>query len=145
MLGYHAGLLWRKVIEVMAPATKTTTFTSAAIDMQNYKGLVAVILHSANGTGNADNTATPKFTDCDTSGGTYADLGTGIQPTWVKASDLATAFPAVLGSGTNPGPLIAILDTRKCREFLKFVLTLGGTSPSFIASCSLVYLEEYPS
>lgn len=137
------GVLWRKIKEVMAPATKTSTFTSAAIDMANYKGIVAFVVHLANGTGNADNTATPSLQDCATSGGSYAALAT--QPAWVKGSDLATAFPAILGSGANPGPIVCFLDTRKCREFVELVLTLAGTNPSFVGSAAAYYLEEYPS
>lgn len=122
--------IWGKAIEVYAPAVRTSTPTPAAIDLKPYKGIVAILLHCGAGTGNADNTLASKVQDCDTTGGTYAD--TGITGTTVDA--------------TAGGKIqIILVDTRKVREFIKLVLTLAGTTPSFASEAALIAIEEYPA
>jgi hypothetical protein len=135
--------IWEKILEVFAPATRTATATSSEIDLTKYKGIVAVSIHSANGTGNADNTLTPSFTEASVSGGSFGAMAT--QPVWYKGSDLKTAFPAILGSGTNPGPIVAFIDCRDPKPFKKLVMTIAGSTPSFICAASIREFDEYPA
>lgn len=122
--------LWPKAVEVLAPAARTATATSAAIDLAAYKGGVALTLHSAAGTGTAP-TMDGKVQDCATSGGTYADVAGA---TFTQVTDAAGGSIQRL-----------IVDTRKVKEFIKVVLTIAGTTPSFTCAVSLAAIEEYPA
>lgn len=88
-------------VTVVAPVTTgTTTITGSALDMAGYDGALFIVRL---GTPAADNSI--KITQCDTSGGSYADL------TGTKVGDHATDSPL-------------IVDVRRPREqFLKYVVT----------------------
>ena len=94
-----------KVTTVAPTATGTTEITGSAIDMTGYEGALFIIRLGSPATNNS-----LKITQCDTSGGTYADLtGTSV------------------GSHATNNPLI--VDVKRPREqFLKYVVTRGTTS-----------------
>ena len=83
----------------------TSTITGSALDMTGYEGAIFVVRLGAPATNNS-----VKIQQCDTSGGTYADLtGTSV------------------GSHATDNPLI--IDIKNTDEkFLKYVVTRGTTS-----------------
>lgn len=94
-----------KITTVAAVATGTSTITGSALDMTGYSGAIFVVRLGAPATNNS-----VKIQQCDTSGGTYADLtGTSV------------------GSHATDNPLI--IDIKNTDEkFLKYVVTRGTTS-----------------
>jgi hypothetical protein len=93
------------VITVAPVATGTTTITSAAIDMAGYEGAIFIVRLGSPATNNS-----LKIQQCDTTGGTYADLtGTSV------------------GSHATDNPLIVDI-CRPKEQFLKYVVTRGTTS-----------------
>jgi len=94
-----------KITTVAAVATGTSTITGSALDMTGYGGAIFVVRLGAPATNNS-----VKIQQCDTSGGTYADLtGTSV------------------GSHATDNPLI--IDIKNTDEkFLKYVVTRGTTS-----------------
>lgn len=137
--------IWTKLTEILNPSTKTTTYTSSAIDLSAADEIVTFVVHSANSTGAAGDTLTPKIQDCDTSGGTFADLATPV--VWVQGSDLKTVVTAIPGlGGSNPGPILGNLNTRNCRQFVKLVLTPAGAgAQSFVVGAGYLNRDTYPS
>jgi hypothetical protein len=104
-------------ITTFAPtAAGTSTITqTTGLDMAGFSGVVYVVRL---GTPNATNTL--KAQQCDTVGGTYADL-------------TATA----VGSGTD-GPLI--LDVaRASKQFVKYVITRSGASTTIDTLVAIQY------
>lgn len=69
MSGIDKGAARVDVVELMAPAARTATFTSAAIDLSLYRR-ARLVIHAGVCT---DGTFTPKLQTSDASGGTYAD------------------------------------------------------------------------
>lgn len=94
-----------KITTVAPVATGTTTITGAALDMAGYDGALFIFRL---GTPATDNSV--KITQCDTTGGSYADLtGTSV------------------GSHATDTPLI--VDLKRPREqFLKYVVSRGTTT-----------------
>ena len=94
-----------KITTVAAVATGTSTITGSALDMTGYEGAIFVVRLGSPATNNS-----VKIQQCDTSGGTYADLtGTSV------------------GSHASDNPLI--IDIKNTGEkFLKYVVTRGTTS-----------------
>ena len=123
-------LNWPDPVEVLAPADRTTTATSAAIDLQPYAGNVAVLLHVALGTGTTP-TLDAKVQHCDSSGGSYADI-TGA------------AFTQVTGAA-GAGVQKLMLNTRSIYRYIKLVATIAGTSPHFLSSAGLLAEPEWPT
>ena len=100
------GLAHDCLVTTVAPvATGTSTITSTAIDMAGYDGCLFIVRLGSPATNNS-----VKIQQCDTSGGSYADLtGTSV------------------GSHATDNPLI--VDVFRPREqFLKYVVTRGTTT-----------------
>jgi hypothetical protein len=93
-------------------AANTAAATSGAIDLTGYEGVVAIVINTGAITGTMD----PKLQDCDTSGGTYADIA------GKTAAQVSTA---------NQTRVITV-DVREARRFLKFVGTVV-TGPVLIS------------
>lgn len=98
-------------------AANTAAATSAAIDLQGYDGVVQFIQQTGAVTGTLDG----KIQDCDTSGGTYADLP-------------GTPNPGLIGAQVTAANKIQTvsLDTRSVRRFVKYVGTVV-TGPVLIS------------
>lgn len=94
-----------KVTTVAAVATGTSTITGAALDMAGWDGAIFIVRLGSPATNN-----NLRVSQCDTSGGTYADLA------GTKRGDHATDSPL-------------IIDIFRPREqFLKYVITRGTTT-----------------
>lgn len=97
-------------ILVSPVALAASALGSAYADLQGYENVVKVIL--AAGAGGSGATMDVKIQDCDTSGGSYADV-TGATFTQVG----------------NAASLQSIgLDVRSCRRYIKAYYTIGGTA-----------------
>lgn len=107
------------------PAAVTTSAASSTyVDLQGYQGKVKIARAIGAVTGTTP-TLDTKVQDCDTSGGTYADLSTAV------------AFAQAVAANANTVDAI-VVDTRACRRFLKLYHTTTGTTPSFTISAVVV-------
>lgn len=94
-----------KITTVAPTATGTTTITGSAIDMTGYEGAIFVVRLGSPATNN-----NLRIQQCDTSGGSYADL-TGT----------------LVGNHATDNPLV--VDIRNPDEqFLKYQITRGTTT-----------------
>ena len=103
------------IITVAAVATGTSAVTGAALDMAGYEGALFIIRL---GTPAANNSV--KITQCDTSGGSYADL------TGTSAGSHATNTPIVIDV------------VRPIERYLKYVVT-RTTSTTVDIACIIQY------
>jgi len=119
-----------ETVELLAVAAATTTAegTSTGVSVKDYVGPVMFTLHSAKGTGNADNTLNAKIQDCATVGGTYADV-TGA--TFTEVDDTAGG---AIQSITAPANSMA--------AFVRVVGTIAGTTPSFIMGVAVTGIKQ---
>jgi hypothetical protein len=94
-----------KITTVAPTATGTSTITGSAIDMAGWDGALLLVRLGSPATNN-----NIRWTQCDTTGGSYADLeGT------------------LVGNHATDNPLI--VDLKRPREqFLKYVITRGTTT-----------------
>jgi hypothetical protein len=99
-----------KITTVAAVATGTTTITGTAVDMAGWDGALFIVRLGSPATNN-----NLRIKQCDTTGGTYADL------VGSKVGDHATDNPL-------------IVDVKRPQEqFLKYEVTRGTTSTIDIA------------
>ena len=102
------------VVSALVPAVRTSTATSAAIDLTGYDSC-EIVVHVGAWT---DGTHTFSLTECATSGGSY---------TAVAAGDIVGTPPAPAASGdANKVTKFAYVGTKR---FIKVVCTVTG-SPS---------------
>ncbi len=112
-------------VEIEPVDTYTTTQTSAAgIDLTDYVGNVALLLHSKEGTGNADNTLNVTFTESATLGGSYTVLAGAV---FAEVDDTAGGSIQIIR-----------LNADGILGFVKSVGTIVGTTPSFIYGVSVI-------
>lgn len=104
------------ISETLAAAARTASGNGAAVDLQGYVGKIMVVLDSALGTGTTP-TLDVKLQDCDTSGGTYADISGA---TFTQVTGAAGAGAQKMG-----------VDVRGVRRFIRAVATIAGSTPSF--------------
>lgn len=104
-----------KITTVAAVAANTTAVTGAALDMAGYDGALFIIRLGTPATNNS-----VKITQCDTVGGSYADL------TGTSAGSHATNTPIVIDV------------YRPLERFLKYVVT-RGTSTTVDIACIIQY------
>jgi hypothetical protein len=160
---FRNSLLWDGAAEIAVPAARTSTFTSSAIDLTGVKGKVAVVVHSNNGTGNADNTMIPKIQVMQADGTTYADVTSGIEADLITVGTDkgARVTTLVMGTVTNAagGKMqVLIFDVRDLPvkpaasnqaaavgPSIKLVCTIAGTTPSFVFGASWFAIDEYPT
>lgn len=103
------------VEELAVSNARTSTYTGTAVDISGYQGVLKVILDSAAGTG------TSPTLDGKIQTGDAAD-----------GSDAADVAGATFAQVTTAASKQAIgIDTRACKKYIRFVGTIGGTTPSF--------------
>jgi hypothetical protein len=106
-----------KVTTVASVATGTSTITGTALDMSGFDGALFIIRLGSPATNN-----NIRVSQCDTSGGTYADL-----------------LGTLVGNHATDNPLI--VDVYRPREqFLKYVVTRGTTT-----TIDIVTIIQYTS
>jgi hypothetical protein len=107
------------------PATATATITGAAIDLQQYIGVLKVSQHVGAVSGTTP-TLDGKIQDS-ADGSTFADLATPLAFTEVTASTNTQALQ---------------VDTRAVRRYVRYVGTIAGTTPSYAVGVHAVGLEK---
>ena len=95
-----------------------------AFDTQGYQDRLKLIAVIGAVTGTTP-TLDIKVQDCDTSGGTYADLVTPV------------TFAQLVTASANTVAAIGV-DTQACRRYIKLYATAAGTSPSFTMGVTVV-------
>lgn len=117
------------VVAAINPAVRTADATGAEIDLQGFGSAMAVV--STGAIVSAGN-FTPKFRECDTSGGTYSD---------VAAADLIGTWPTALAANS-----VYQVGYRGNKRFIRVVVTYNsGTSLIFGANVTKGHPERAPT
>lgn len=109
-------------LEILPVATRTASANGSAVDMRDYVGKVAFLLHSEAGSGTTP-TQDVKLQDSADGSTDWQDI-TGA--TFSQITDAAGAFESI-------GVLI-----NGARRYVRAVATIAGTTPSFAAGVSAV-------
>lgn len=119
-----------QAIRLLPAAAIIADGNGTGVDLLAYSGEMCAILDSAEGTGNADNTLDVKLQDS-ADNSSFADVS-------------GLAFSQV---DDTAGGSIQKLSFNKdeLRRYVRAVADVGGTTPSFVASCSLVGVKKYPA
>jgi len=104
-----------KALFTIRPVTATATQTGSAVDTKGYNS-AAVVLEVGAVSGTTP-TLDVKIQECDTSGGTYADIS-------------GATFTQVTATGSSQILRIEGLGTSR-KRYLRAVGTITGTTPSF--------------
>lgn len=116
-------------LRLALPAARTTTLTGTGLDRLGYEGMAIAVLHSAKGSGNADNTLDVKVQDS-ADNSSFADIS-------------GATFSQVLGTG-GADVLAAIpIDLKIARRYLRVIGTIAGTTPSFVFGVDLIAMKRY--
>jgi len=118
-----------KTLKVSGTDTAAST-NGSAVDLQAWADEFAIVLNSAKGSGNADNTLDVKIQDS-------ADGSTG----WNDIS--GAAFTQVLGSSGTDSTQLMSLNKNEIKRYIRYVSTMAGTSKSFAWGCIAVGLPKY--
>lgn len=114
-------------LTIIPPQAITATITGAAIDLQQYQGVLKVTLTVGVVSGTAPTLDGKIQTSVDTTSGDFADV-TGYTFTEVTAS---TASISIL------------VDTRSVKRYIRFIGTMGGSStPTFNLAVTAVVLPK---
>lgn len=117
------------VLELLAPAALDTTTSGTGVDVSDYEGIAAAVLHSAAGTGTTP-TMNVKLQSCATVGGTYADISGA---TFTEVDD------------TEGGSIqIITFNIAEPSAFVRATATIAGTTPEFTCSAALVAIKKAP-
>ena len=111
--------------ELVTPAARTATVTGTGVDIRDYKGKLKATQHVGVVSGTTP-TLDGKIQDS-TDNSVFADLA-GATFTQVTV--------------TNNIQSIAV-DTRVARRYIRYVGTIGGTTPNFSSSASFVGQKTY--
>jgi hypothetical protein len=113
--------------KTQAAAVTATTTNGTALDIRDWDGIAIIVLDAKNVAG-VTPTLDVKIQDS-------ADGSTG----WADVT--GAAFPQV---STAQSPAIITLDVNACKQSIRTVATIGGTStPSFIWSVNLIGEKKY--
>jgi hypothetical protein len=123
-------LVLSEVRALAVSATRTATLTGTGVQVDDFEGMAVATLHSAKGTANADNILDVKLQECDTIGGTYADIA-------------GAAFSTVLGTGGADVLADIPVDMTMAKKFIRVVGTVGGTTPSFVYGVTIRGFKKY--
>lgn len=108
---------------------RTAATTPTAIDLKGYEGLGVLTLNAELASAGSSPTLNVKLQDCDTEGGSYADITT--------AKGGPIAFTEVTGAA-GAGVQKVKLNFSALKRFVKVVDAIGGTStPTFTYSVQL--------
>lgn len=105
-------------IQHVAPAAQTASFNATGMDLQQYEGVLKV----------TQNVGTPT--------GTTPTLSGKIQDSADNAS-FADVAGYTFAQATGAGSASIQVDTRAVRRYIRYVGTIGGTTPSFPMAVSV--------
>lgn len=117
----------RSTAVVLLPgAARTSSANGTGVDISDYEGMAEVVLNSGAGTGTTP-TLDVKIQDSDDNSA-FADV-TG----------------AVFAQVTNAAASLQklVLNTDKCRKYIRAVATIGGTTPSFACGVEFMSVKKY--
>ena len=112
MFNYAGGATAGTLLAAVSAANTAAATTSTGVDLKDYDTPLIITQNHGLGTGTLDG----KIQDCDTVGGTYADV-----PGAVFAQSTTTADTQILA-----------LNPKSCRRFIKYVGTIV-TGPHVVA------------
>jgi hypothetical protein len=115
-----------QVMRLIPAAAITADGNGTGVDLQEYSGEMCAILDSAAGTGDPDNTLDVKLQDS-ADNSSFADVSGLV---FTQVTDTA-------------GIQKLSFNKDEVRRYVRAVKDVGGTTPSFVASCSLVGLKKY--
>lgn len=115
--------------EIIPCATRTTTVTGAAVDMQQYVGKVKMVLMSSIGTGTTP-TLDVKLQDSADGSTGWADIAGA---TFTQVTDAADAIEAI---GVT-------IDS--AARYIRGVGTIAGTTPSFSFGLCAIGMKQVPT
>lgn len=118
-----------QVIEVVAPARKTASENGSAIDLRDYVGDVKVILSTSAGGGTTP-TLDVKLQESDATGSGFTDIS-------------GAAFTQVTDAADSTEAIVISADSNK--RYLRAVVTIDGTSPTFDMALVAVGLKQVRS
>lgn len=114
------------VIELIAPARKTATANGTGVDLRDYEGKVTAILTSSAGGGTSPTLAVKIQDSADNS--SFADVS-GL--TFTGLTGAADATEAIG------------FEADSVRRYVRAVITIGGTSPTFDMAVLLLGRKKY--
>ncbi len=124
-----------KVVELLAPATRTTNTNGTGVDRSGYEHLVAILdLASVSGTTPAFDV---KFQDS-ADNSTFADFTPNLLGIQNDSSVSIAKFP----QQTAAGVVHLDVDLRAARQYVRAVLVVGGTTPSAIIACNGLLMQR---
>jgi hypothetical protein len=126
------GLLWATFVEMLKPASRTSTgaASSTLFDVKGYKGPIDIILHTAKATAGSTPTLTPTLVQCATVNGSP----TALTHEWLD--DHKDAW-TVITDAADPNVLVAVIDPRETLGFVGFVGTIAGSNAAYPCSVML--------
>ena len=114
------------VLSLIPNDVVTTTVTGAAVDLLDYEGDIEAILDAE--AGGASITYAVKFTESDTSGGSYTDVTGGAFTT-------TTANTALVEGLT--------INTDEIKRYVKVVVTVAGGTGAGAVSVTALGMKKY--
>jgi len=120
MPAWLRSLLHGTYARITVATARTADYSGTAFDTIDYDGEGLVLIDCGAVSGTTPN-AVFRVTDCDTSGGTYADVSGAV----------ATAITAT-------GLRAIAIDVSAARRWIKVAAVITGTSPSFTTSEAFV-------
>jgi hypothetical protein len=112
-------------LQTIAPITASGTLTGTAVDMVDSDGpCFGVVQAGAISAGTTAASFTVKYTECDTAGGTYADITGAVHAAITAASQCS------------------IVNFKRSKRFIKGVATAAGTAPTLAISVGVFGLKK---
>ena len=127
MKGHNLGDVLQTLTLIPAAAV-TGDGNGTGVDLQSYAGEICLILNSAAGTGNADNTLDIKIQES-------ADNSSFTDVSGAAFTQVTTAASVQKLS----------LNKDELKRYIRAVKDVGGTSPSFICGLVGVAVAKYPA
>jgi hypothetical protein len=118
---------------LLPAASRSASANGTGVDVSLYEGHAIVLVELTNVSGTTP-TADFKLQECDTSGGTYTDLG--------AAGSLHAAVAATQVGAASSLQKLAV-EIQATKKYVRAVLTLGGTSPVYTCSAYIVGQKKY--
>ena len=121
-----ADKLQQLTLKAVAEVTSDTNGTG--VDLLDYEGPIKILLDSGAGTGNADNTLDCKIQDS-ADNSSFADVSGA---TFTQVDDTAGGSRQAMSLNTN-----------SLKRYIRLVMDVEGTTPSFLVSCQAVAMKKY--
>lgn len=133
MSAINNSLLPATAVATLAAASRSASANGTAVDVSLFDGHAICILDVANVSGTTP-TADVKLQECDTSGGTFTDLGAA-----------GSLVPAAAFTQQTTGSSLQKLgfEVQATKKYVRAVLTLGGTSPVYTCGCYILGTKKY--